>query len=605
MSTNSEDIIGGFDFCNRAMSKLMHKGVLSNAIRLQRLSDDARDSFSMELQRVADRYPDADGIKFEGRTWSWREVNAEANRYAHALKDIGIGKGDVIAINLTNRPGMLFVLMGVLKLGAVAALQNTGLRGDTLAHSLSVVEPRALLFGEEQLEHLGSLPDTPSEYADVLLYVPDHGDASVPDGFTDLDAAAEAANTDNLAQTTDIALGDSCVYIYTSGTTGMPKAAIQSHRRLAMGGLFAGRVLRELNTDETLYCPLPLYHSNALLGGWAACVYTGAAFVPARKFSASRFWGEIRQYQATGFVYIGEMLRYLLNQPPSPDDQRHCVKAISGAGLRAEMWDEFKERFGIDKVYEVYGASESPNGFMNLFNFDRTSGWLPRGWKTIRWDTGQEAPLRGSDGSCESVGKGQVGLLLFKIDKQQKFDGYTDSEASEQKILKDVIEKGDRWFNTGDLVLNQGFGHVRFVDRTGDTFRWNSENVATTQVESVINRWHQIAEAVVYGVEVPGAEGRCGAARVIIRDGDDLDHDGFATHLRDELPKYAVPRFVRIGGEAEMTETFKHRKGDLKDEGFDVEQIDDTVLLLAPAESTFKTLTPELREQILAGDIRL
>jgi acyl-CoA synthetase (AMP-forming)/AMP-acid ligase II len=605
MSPTTDDTINAFDFYRRALGKLTHKGVLCNLVKLQRLSDRTRDSFPMELQRVAKKYPQAEAIKFERQSWNWWQVNEEANRYAHALKEIGLRKGDVVAVDVTNRPRMLFTLMGILKLGAVAALQNTTLRGETLAHSLSVVKARALLFGEEQLEHLESLPEAPCAYAGVLLYLPDHAEARVPEGFTDLAAAAAAGKTDDLPETADITFGDECVYIYTSGTTGLPKAAVQPHRRLAMGGLFAGRVLRELTTGDTLYCPLPLYHSNALQGGWAACVYTGAAFVPARTFSASKFWDEIRDYNATGFIYIGEMLRYLLNQPPSPNDRQHRVKAIAGAGLRIEIWDTFKKRFGIDSVYEYYGASESPTGFMNVFNFDRTSGWLPRGWKTIRWDADAEAPVRRKNGLCEVVGKREVGLLLFKLDKHQKFDGYTDRDATEKKVLTDVLTKGDRWFDTGDLVLNQGLGHMRFVDRTGDTFRWNGENVATTQVESVINRSDQIAEAVVYGVEVPGNEGRCGMARLIVGEGENLDRDGFAAFLRKELPKYAMPRFLRLGSESEVTDTFKHRKGSLKEEGFDLDQIGEPVLLLAPTDSTWRPLTPELRKQILDGDIRL
>lgn len=605
MPTTTDATIGRLDFCRRALGKLSHRGVVRNAIKLQRLSDDTRDCFPMQLQRLAVQHPEAVAIKFEGQQWSWQQVNADANRYAHALKDAGIAKGDVVAVDLTNRPGMIFVLMGILKLGAIAALQNSGLRGDTLAHSLSVAQPKALVFGEGQLEHLGSLPEPATAYAGVLLYLSDQGEALVPQGFTDLTAKAKGAATEDLPETGLLRLGDPCVYIYTSGTTGLPKASVQSHRRLAMGGLFAGRVLREMTADDTFYCPLPLYHSNALLGGWAASVYTAAAFVPARKFSASQFWDDIRRYEATGFAYIGEMLRYLLNQPARPDDRRHHVRAVTGAGLRAEMWDAFKERFGIDKVYEVYGASESPTGFMNLFNFDRTSGWAPRGWKTIRWSSVEEAPLRGADGRCVEVGAGETGLLLFKLDKHQKFDGYTDPDATRAKVLTAVFAIGDRWFNTGDLVLNQGLGHVRFVDRTGDTFRWNSENVATSQVESVINEWKPIKEAIVYGVEVPGAEGRCGMARLIARDDQDLDLDGLAAHLRDKLPKYAVPRFLRIGDQAEVTETFKHRKGDLKEEGFDTDRIHERVMLLAPEDSGFQTLTPEVREKILAGDIRL
>jgi acyl-CoA synthetase (AMP-forming)/AMP-acid ligase II len=399
--------------------------------------------------------------------------------------------------------------------------------------------------------------------------------------------------------------GDVAFLVYTSGTTGLPKCAVNKHRRLFMGGMFAGRALRELGPDDVIYCPLPMYHVTALMGGWCACLYTGATFAMARGFSASTFWDDIRKHNATGFNYVGEMARYLWNQPPSPQDRNHRVTNMMGAGLRHEIWGDFKKRFGIESVYEVYGGSESPGGFINLFNFDRTCGWSPRGWKVAAWDHGAEDLVRGADGRASRLGPGGRGVLLMAIDKHQKFDGYTDPEATQSKILRDVFASGDRWFNTGDLVLNQGHGHMQFIDRLGDTYRWRSENVATTQVEGALNGYRGVLESIVYGVEVPGMEGRTGMARLVLDDAARVDLAGLTRHLRASLPEYAVPRFLRLSRErSDVTGTFRYKKSDLKDEGYRGADANDAIWLIAPGCDP-QPMSAALDAEIESGAIRL
>lgn len=604
MSEN-DDRIPALGFYLRLARKLSRPGVLAALVRLQRMDAKAFDSIARRLERAAVRWPDNTAVQADGKRWTWREFNAWSNRYAYALQGQGLGKGDVVAVAIGNRPAMIATLMAILKLGAVASLVNTGLRGDALAHSLRLVEPRLIVVGEEQLDAIESLDEPASEIAESLLFVADDGKSDLPDGYIDLDGESDNAPDSNHTQTESIRLEDPAVHIYTSGTTGLPKAAISSHRRLLQGGIMVGRVVQELRPDDVAYCPLPLYHSTGLLGGWCASVVTGAALVPARRFSASTFWTEIRQNNASTFNYVGEMLRYLYNRPPASSDRDHRVRAIFGAGLRPDLWNDFKDRFGIDKVHEIYGGSETPAGFMNLLNFDRTCGWNPRGWKTVAYDEETGNSKRGADGHLQEIGPGGVGLLIMRIDDDQPFAGYTDKEASERKIVRDAFEEGDAWFDTGDLMLNQGHGHVRFVDRTGDTFRWQSQNVATTQVEGVVNGWSQISESVVYGVEVPGSEGRCGMAWIKLDEDESLDRDGFARHLRDQLPRYAVPRFLRIGQDAQVTGTFKHQKKELKDDGFDLDQVEDEILFLPPDADAWRLFTAGDLDEVNSGKVRL
>lgn len=603
--TLDTDTISARQFYGRLVRKLSHRGVLRGLIDVQKLDDDTVDSLGRQLELAAQRWPDRTAVRFEGRSWTWAEFNAWCNRYAHVLGDLGVRDGDVVVVDATNRPAMLAATMAVLKLGGTAALINTSVKGASLTHCIRLVEPAALVVGEEQLDSVRAIHDDLAAMVKTHVFVADAGERPAPDGWYDLDEISIAMADANPARTAEIRLGHDALYIYTSGTTGLPKAAISPHRRLRMGGLVVGRALLELNPDDAVYCALPLYHSTGFLGGWAACVHTGATLVPSRSFRASRFWDDIRECDATAFLYVGEMLRYLCNQPRRSDDRQHRVRAVYGAGLRADLWDAFKQRFGISEVYEVYGASESPSGFLNFFNFDRTCGWNPKGWRAVAYEADAGKPVRGPEGRMRAVGPGEVGLLIMEIDKHQPFTGYTDAAATEKKVLRDAFKPGDAWFDSGDLVLNQGHGHMRFVDRTGDTFRWRGQNVATTEVEGVLNGWRQVEECTVYGVEVPGAEGRCGMAWVKLVDGEDLDLKGFADHLREYLPDYAVPRFLRLGDHVEMTGTLRHKKGDLRDEAFDVERARVPMFLLRPSDDAWQPLKGKLHEAVRSGTERL
>jgi len=587
----------------RLLKKMSRPGVLPAFVKSRRLDNETVDSLGQRVVAAAATWPDHAAIKYEDRAMSWREFNERTNQYAHVLADRGVEMEDVVVVDIINRPEMLVATMAVLKLGAIAALVNTGIKGAALAHSLRLVNPKTVVVGEEQMASLDTI--STDGIASDWLWVADRGDANAPDGWTDLEQAADTASTSNPAVTETLKLGQPAVYIYTSGTTGFPKAAITKHLRLRMGGMLVGRAVLELTPQDTVYSPLPLYHSTGLLGGWASAVHTGSAIGVARQFSASSFWDDVRRFNASAFNYVGETLRYLLNQPPSPEDRNHRVRGIYGAGLRTEIWDEFKQRFDIPSIYEVWGASESPNGFLNLLNFDKTIGWNPMGWKTVEWDAQAEEPARGPDGLMSEVGPGHTGLLIMKIDAHQEFAGYTDEEATEKKVLRNVFEEGDTWFDSGDLIENLGHGHARFIDRTGDTFRWAGENVATTEVEGVAGSWHQVDQAVVYGVEVPGMEGRCGMALLMLRDGEQLDGEGFAKHLRANLPKFAVPRFVRIGSTLAMTGTFRPQKYDLKQEAYDLSAVADPIMILPPAEDAYRRLEEEDVDAIRAGDLRL
>ena len=553
-------------------------------------------SIGWYLERNARERPDAPAILFEDTRYSHRDFDEHANRWADVLAARGVGKGDAVAMLLENRPEMLFAVAGAVKLGAIAAVINTRQRGRVLKHSLEVSGAKTFVIGEELWSAFAEIRrDVGAPDRDRVLWVVDNGRETLPPDASDASLLLGRARTSSPPQLAAVRLGDPCFYIYTSGTTGLPKASIMSHFRWVKAAGGFGMAAMALTPADVLYLALPLYHNNALTVAWASAASSGAALALRRKFSVSQFWNDVRRYRASSFVYIGELCRYLLNQPRRPDDRDNPVRMIVGNGLRPDIWKEFKARFGIDEVYEFYAASEGNIAFVNLLNADCTVGICPAPYALVKYDIDKDEPVRDAGGRLIRVGKGEVGLLIGEVSPRYAFDGYTDKTASEKKLLRDVFKPGDCWFNSGDLLRDLGFRHAQFVDRVGDTFRWKGENVSTNEVAEVLNTFGQVAESTVYGVQVPGTDGRAGMAAVVLRVPiTELDLAGFARHVRTQLPPYAVPVFLRFQQEIEATGTFKQVKGELKKQGFDPDAVTEPVFVLPPRHDQYVPLSREL-----------
>ncbi len=512
----------------------------------------AKTSIGKVFQDRARQYADKIFLKFEDQEISYREANETVNRYAAVLAARGVGKGDVVGIMLRNSPEPILLMLAAVKCGAISGMLNYHQRGDVLAHSLGLLSASVIV-------------------ADPDFVDPIKESGADADGLITLDEfqkLAETAPTENPPTASAVLAKDKAFYIFTSGTTGMPKASIMTHYRWlrALAG-FGGLGMR-LNSNDTLYCCLPLYHNNALTVALASVLNGGSTLAIGKSFSASKFWDEVIRYDATAFVYIGEVCSYLLNQPEKDTDRKHKVRVIAGNGLRPAIWDKFTERFGIDRVCEFYAASEGNTAFVNVLNMDKSTGICPSPVAFVEYDEETGEPKRDDKGRVKKVKNGESGLLLSKVSSFQPFDGYTDEEATEKKLVRDAFKEGDVWFNTGDLMRSQGFGHAAFTDRLGDTFRWKGENVATTEVEAAVSTDPQVEEATVFGVEVPDVGGRAGMAAIQLKDGKDFDGKSLAKAVFDNLPGYAVPLFVRVVEELAHTSTFKSQKTDLRKEGY-------------------------------------
>lgn len=505
------------------------------------------------FQKLAHSHPDRPFIRFEGESMSYGEANRLANRYAAVLAERGVGVGDVVGILSKNNPTDLLAVIAVVKLGAVAGMLNYNQRGHVIDHSMGLLDAKALIVDPECDEAFESM--SPECRPEHVLH------------FADLDDAARGKPDTDPAITAELPASTIAFYIFTSGTTGLPKASMMSHNRWMANYSGIGGLSVRLRPSDTMYVPLPLYHNNALSVSFGSVLAGGACIAIGKQFSASRFWDEIILNRATAFCYIGELCRYLLAQPPKPTDRQHSVRVAVGNGLRPEIWDEFAGRFGIDRIVEFYGASELNLAFINVFDVKRTAGFCPLPFKVVEYNE-DGSPKRGPDGMLSKVKKGQPGLMIAQISERVPLDGYTDGAETEKKIIRDAFKRGDAYFNSGDLVRQQGFFHIAFVDRLGDTFRWKGENVATTELETALTTAPGIEHAVAFGTEVPDCDGRAGMAAIQLAAGAEFDPRALAQHLYTELPVYAVPLFLRIVPSVDTTSTFKNIKVQLRDQGY-------------------------------------
>ena len=553
------------------------------------------------LDRRAAKDPQGLAVAYLDERVSWAELRGRADQCARFLASEGVGKGDRVALMIDNRPEFLVLLHALLRIGAVGALINTNSSGAPLAHMVRIAEPKKLIFGSEHADKLPELlKELPGLDAERDVFVqreiagaPLHGARCLEEGVAHCSRASLAPIPFDGA--------GHAAYIYTSGTTGLPKAAVISHQRLIAPGVVGGHLLHGVSKGEVIYIPLPLYHSNALMLGWGSALSSGAGVALRRKFSAREFFADVRKYDASSFVYIGELCRYLLQSPVQPGETDHHLRACTGNGMRPDIWEDFQERFAVPIVREIYGATEGTVSLFNLAGVPGMVGRMPPGSLLVRCDLETGEVIRGEGGRCQPAALGETGLLLGRISNVMRFDGYLDKKASEGKIIRDVKKKGDAYFNTGDLLCLHPKSRLSFVDRVGDTFRWKGENVSTNEVAEVVNGAKGVVETNVYGVEVPGCEGRAGMAAIRVEPGFEVA--GLADHVRKELSHFQRPLFLRlIEGEIEVTGTFKHQKVKARNEGFDPAIVPDSLYYLS--NDGYLPLNAEAFAGIESGAIR-
>jgi len=579
--------------------------------------DDDKKSLGRLFQETAKRYETKPAIIFEGRELSWGEFNDLVNRFAHALKGRGVKRGDCVGLLMENRIEMLACFIALAKLGAATGLINTSLKGRALIHCINITNSIKCIVGEELIESIAEVKDELPLSDNDFIWVRDEGlspgageadhQSKAPVWAVDVMATLDQMPADNLPETLDIRAGEKACYILTSGTTGLPKAALILHRRYLSAAEPYSRIAFRAKQTDRIYLCLPLYHFTGLGPGVGTSLYSGASIFLRRRFSASQFWSEVQEHQTTLFVYVGELCRYLAMQKTSPDELNNPIQTMVGNGLRPDVWDVFRKRFKIPRISEMYGSSEGNAIFINLLNKEKTIGTTSADILLIQYDFDADEMIRDKKGKLVEVKKGEPGVLLMKIDNRFKFDGYNDKKASNSKILSGVRKENDRWFNTGDVIkqidvgFSVGLAHYEFVDRLGDTFRWRSENVSTNEVGETLNSNAQVDIANVYGVQIPGVEGRAGMAAITLKPGVEFDSEEFSRFVVSEMPAFARPVFVRIQPAAETTVTFKLFKANLRKQSYNINEFDDVVYVLKPRANAYEILDKTFYQAIIDG----
>lgn len=552
---------------------------------------------------LAQRLGDRPALISRQETLSFHDLAERVNRYARWAIAEGIRAGDVVALLMPNSADYLAVWLGIGAVGGITALINTELRSGALAYSLGIAAPKHIIVAAALAEPLiSALPD--AEHRPQLWI---HGAADLDWPRVDTLIGPLSGSPLDPAERI-VRLGDPALYIYTSGTTGMPKAAIVSHRRILAWSLwFAG--LLDVSPADRMYDCLPMHHSVGGVVAIGATLARGGSVVIRERFSAREFWDDIVDCGCTLFQYIGELARYLVNAPPHPLERRHRLRLAVGNGLKRDVWEAFQARFGVPQILEFYAATE---GNVSLYNCEGRPGAVGRippflahrfPLALVRFDVETGLPQRGPDGFCIRCAPDEVGEAIGRIGADSPFEGYTNAEDSERKILRDVFAPGDAWFRTGDLMRRDASGFFSFVDRIGDTFRWKGENVSTTEVAECIAACPGVVEANVYGVAVPGMEGRAGMAALVTN--GPLDLARLHRHLVENLPAYARPRFLRLRPALATTATFKPTKHDLVREGFDPAVIAEPLYVDDATSGTFMPLDHRSYEEICAGGMRL
>lgn len=604
----------------------LHKDVaftvkmLSCALKTrQALNKRPPETFVDALERQARERPDQVALVCTGSgagSVTNRQLNVRACQAAWALKsklkDATSQQARDIAALLVlpskNIPA-LTVFLGLAKLGCPVAWINPHGRGMPLLHSVLSSGARVLIVDPDLHENLEEiLPKLLAE--NICCYYLGH--SSPTPGVEALGAALDSAPSDPVPASlrAKTQRRSTALLIYTSGTTGLPKPAIVSYERVSLMSKmtsFCGAT-----ADDVVYVVLPLYHVSGLVLGVLGCIELGATCVLAPRFSASRFWADCRQHRVTVIQYVGEVLRYLCNVPEQPEDKKHTVHLAMGNGLRKDVWETFQQRFGPVRIWEFYGSTE---GNMGLMNYGERCGAAGKTncflrmlspFELVQFDMETAEPLRDKQGFCIPVRSGEAGLLLTKVLKSQPFLGYRGpQEQSKRKLVTDVGRRGDLYYNTGDVLSLDREGFFYFRDRLGDTFRWKGENVSTREVEGVLLSLEFLQEVNVYGVPVPGCEGKVGMAAVKLAPGQTFDGQKLYQHVHSWLPAYATPHFIRIQDSLEVTGTFKLVKVQLMREGFDVGVIADPLYILDSKNQTFRSLTPDTYKAVREGTWKL
>ncbi len=571
---------------------------------LASVNEEPNHSFGFFIEKWAEEIPDNIALYFQDDSWTWQAFNDESNKISNFFLNLGLNQGECVALMLENSPEHLFLTSGINKIQGISALVNFNQKKQALSHSFKIVNPKFIVIDGDNLHSFYEIIDDIPLKNDQIFVVNNKKD--IPHDFMDLPSEIKSISKTNPEPPLDSILEDTALYIYTSGTTGLPKAVIAPNVKIFTQGFFLGLSLTDLTPEDVVYIPTPLYHNLSIGCAWIGALVSGSTTALRKRFSASEFWKDIKKYNATYTIYVGEIPRYLLNQPESEYEKNTPLKKMVGLGLRKDIWEKFKARFQVEHIYEFYGSTE---GHYSLINIDEVPGMVGRnnmvGLVLAKCDPDTGELYKNNRGFCIKCKPGDVGMAMLKVDKKSVFRGYRNKEKTQKKMISDVFRKTDCYFNTGDMLQLHNDLWISFYDRFGDTFRWKSENVSTLEVEAILNSYPSILISAVYGVAIPNTEGKAGMAAITLHDLIKFNIDEFSQFVTDVLPKYAIPVFIRICEELELTGPMKIKKVNLRKEAYEIDKIKDPVYFWNSKNKKYTSFSKIEYKDLLEGKIRM
>ncbi|MHA2391069.1 MAG: AMP-binding protein [Promethearchaeota archaeon] len=553
-------------------------------------------SLGMRIEYWAKKTPNKVGLLFKDKSWTWKSINEETNKYANYFISRGLKPDEAVAVLMENSPKFLFVTGGISKVKGISSLININLRKQPLIHVMKISKPKFIVVDKDCLPAIqGVLSNLSIKNSEIFVESKD-----IKHEFIDLPDELATISNKNPETVVDFDLNDVCSYIFTSGTTGFPKAVMIKHREI---GLYYANGL-QLKENDIVYNPLPLYHSHSNQT-WRAVLSAGVTMALRRRFSASEYWKDIKKFNANATVYIGELPRYLLNRPeseyiPGP------LKKMFGLGLRKDIWEKFQSRFQIEHIWEFYGGTDFG---VPLFNVDEVPGMVGRNIlptvEIIKIDQDTGEFYKDENGFYIKCKSGEVGMLIINIPNYSEFTLYKDHEKTKLKVLRNVFSKDDAYLKSGDLLHLHDDHWVSFADRFGDTFRWKGENVSTLEVESILNKYPSIQMCNVYGVSIPNTDGKAGMAALQLVKEVDFDTEQFSEFVDENLPHYSIPLFLRIKDELEFTGTHKLRKVTLRKEGYNPEQINGPLFFWNNSTKKYKVFDKTEYQNLLENTLKV
>ncbi|MHA2049669.1 MAG: AMP-binding protein [Promethearchaeota archaeon] len=571
---------------------------------VKKLEDNPNQGLGIYVEDNAESYPEKIALFFEEKSWTWKQFNEEANLYANWFLKQGLKPGDNVVLIMENSPEYLFVATGINKIQGVCALVNINLRRKALIHSIKIVTPKYIIIDGDSMPSLFEvMNELPFEDDEILVI---NNSDKIQRDFTDLKEEIKEIYNNNPITTKNSTLAETAFYIYTSGTTGLPKAVIMPNYSISINGVYYGHSITQANSNDVILISNPLYHSLSFCTALGIYVYMGATAVLRKKFSATNFWKDVQKYKITFVTYVGEIPRYILNQPPSELEKNHSLKKMLGLGLRKDIWIKFKERFQIKHIFEYYSSTE---GYGPIVNVDENPGMIGR-------NTNENHALakvnpetiefyKTEDGFFIKCEPGDVGMSLMKILDIQNFTKYRNKDKTNERVIRNVFEEGDAYFITGDLLQLHDDLWLSFADRIGDTFRWKGENVSTLEIENLLDTHESILMSAVYGVEIPNHEGKAGMAALKIHPEIGFKPNDISGFVLKVLPKYSIPLFIRIRQDIEVTGSKKIRKSPLRKEGYNINEIDDPLYFWEPLLKHYIEFDLSVYKKIMDGKLEL